>query len=90
MDFTFRLCLDPAVCDCGVVGRQDDAAGEIPCAFIVLRQGFPLTDKMKEEICGYVGERLTGYKQPREVRFLTAIPRNPSGKILRRELRKQL
>jgi acyl-CoA synthetase (AMP-forming)/AMP-acid ligase II len=80
----------PAVRDCGVVGRQDDAAGEIPCAFIVLREGFPLTEKTKTDICGYVGERLTGYKQPREVRFVTAIPRNPSGKILRRELRKQL
>ncbi len=80
----------PAVRDCGVVGRKDDAAGEIPCAFIVLREGFPLTEKTRDEICGYVGERLTGYKQPREVRFVTAIPRNPSGKILRRELRKQL
>ena len=56
----------------------------------MLREGFPLTDKTKHEICGYVGERLTGYKQPREVRFVTAIPRNPSGKILRRELRKIL
>jgi acyl-CoA synthetase (AMP-forming)/AMP-acid ligase II len=80
----------PAVRDCGVVGKQDDAAGEIPCAFIVLCEGVPSTDKTKAEICGYVGERLTGYKQPREVRFVTAIPRNPSGKILRRELRKQL
>jgi long-chain acyl-CoA synthetase len=80
----------PAVRDCGVVGRQDEAAGEIPCAFVVLRDGFPLTDKTKAEICGYVGERLTGYKQPREVRFVAVIPRNPSGKILRRELRKQL
>ena len=80
----------PAVRDCGVVGKRDEAAGEIPCAFIVLRDGFPETEKTKEQICGYVGERLTGYKQPREVRFVTAIPRNPSGKILRRELRKIL
>jgi acyl-coenzyme A synthetase/AMP-(fatty) acid ligase len=80
----------PAVRDCGVVGKKDDAAGEIPCAFIVLREGFPSTEKTQAEICGYVGERLTGYKQPREMRFVTAIPRNPSGKILRRELRKIL
>ncbi|MBZ5568690.1 MAG: AMP-binding protein [Acidobacteriia bacterium] len=80
----------PAVRDCGVVGKKDDTAGEIPCAFIVLREGFPSIEKTKDEICGYVGERLTGYKQPREVKFITAIPRNPSGKILRRELRKIL
>ncbi len=80
----------PAVRDCGVVGRKDDNAGEIPCAFIVLREGFASTEKIKEDICGYVSERLTTYKQPREVRFVAAIPRNPSGKILRRELRKIL
>ncbi len=70
----------PSVRDCGVVGKQD----------IALREGVPSTEKTRDEICGYVGERLTRYKQPQEVRFVTAIPRNPSGKILRRELRKQL
>ncbi|MGI9104324.1 MAG: class I adenylate-forming enzyme family protein [Terriglobales bacterium] len=78
----------PSVRDCGVIGKRDEAAGEIPCAFVVLREGIPETDKTRTEICGYVGERLTGYKQPREMRFVNAIPRNPSGKVLRRELRK--
>jgi acyl-CoA synthetase (AMP-forming)/AMP-acid ligase II len=80
----------PAVRDCGVVGRADDAGGEIPCAFVVLRDGNPSSQKMASELCGFVAERLTSYKQPREVRFVGSIPRNPSGKILRRELRKLL
>lgn len=80
----------PSVGDCGVVGRPDSAAGEIPCAFVVLRDGTPGSGKIESELCGYVAERLTGYKQPREVRFVASIPRNPSGKILRRELRKLL
>ena len=80
----------PAVRDCGVVARPDDAAGEVPCAFIVLRDGFAASPKLESEICGYVGERLTSYKQPRDLRFVSAIPRNPSGKILRRNLRQQL
>ena len=80
----------PAVRDCGVVGRPDREAGEIPCAFIVLREGYPETNKMQQDICGFVGERLTSYKQPRDLRFVTAVPRNPSGKILRRKLREQL
>jgi len=80
----------PMVHDCGLVGRRDDAAGEIPCAFVVLRDGQAGNDKIAEELCGYVGERLTGYKQPREVRFVHSIPRNPSGKILRRKLRDEL
>jgi acyl-coenzyme A synthetase/AMP-(fatty) acid ligase len=79
-----------AVRDCGVVGRSDDSAGEIPVAFVVLRDAAKASNKLATELAGYVGERLVGYKQPREVRFVEAIPRNPSGKILRRELRSKL
>ncbi len=77
----------PAVRDCGVVGKADAAAGEIPCAFVVLREGHAASEQTETLLCGHVAERLTGYKQPREVRFVASIPRNPSGKILRRELR---
>ena len=77
----------PAVRDCGVVGKADIAAGEIPCAFVVLREGHAASAQTGAALCGYVAERITGYKQPREVRFVASIPRNPSGKILRRELR---
>jgi acyl-CoA synthetase (AMP-forming)/AMP-acid ligase II len=80
----------PAVRDCGIVGRKDECAGEIPCAFVVLREGNSGNAKTADELCGYVGERLSGYKQPREVRFVHSIPRNPSGKILRRKLREEL
>jgi acyl-CoA synthetase (AMP-forming)/AMP-acid ligase II len=78
----------PAVRDCGVVARPNLEAGEIPCAFVVLREGQASGDAMKESLCAFVAERLTSYKQPREVRFVDAVPRTPSGKILRRELRK--
>jgi acyl-CoA synthetase (AMP-forming)/AMP-acid ligase II len=79
-----------AVRDCGVIGKPDDAAGEVPIAFVVLRDDHKATSLMTQELCDYVGERLTAYKQPREVRFVDAIPRNPSGKILRKDLRAQL
>ena len=80
----------PLVRDCGVVAKQDPASGEIPCAFVVLRDGGPGSDQLAGELTGYVAQRLSTYKQPREVRFVANIPRNPSGKILRRELRKEL
>lgn len=80
----------PMVRDCGLVGRRDSIAGEIPCAFVVLRDGHTGNAHIGEELCNYVGERLTRYKQPREVRFVPAIPRNPSGKILRRKLRDEI
>jgi acyl-CoA synthetase (AMP-forming)/AMP-acid ligase II len=78
----------PAVRECGVVGRADAAAGEIPVAFVALRDGFVAGKKLEEELCAFVADRLTHYKQPREVRFVDAVPKTASGKILRRELRK--
>jgi long-chain acyl-CoA synthetase len=78
----------PAVKECGVVGRCDAQAGEIPVAFIALRDGFSDTAQLKDELCGFVADRLTHYKQPREIRFVEVVPKTPSGKILRRELRK--
>jgi long-chain acyl-CoA synthetase len=80
----------PAVKECGVVGRPDAAAGEIPVAFVALREGFVNGKKMEEELCSFVAERLTHYKQPREVRFVEIVPKTASGKILRRELRQLL
>jgi len=77
----------PAVRECGVVGRPDAAAGEIPVAFIALRDGFTTCKQMEEELCAFVAERLTRYKQPREVHFVEVVPKTASGKILRRELR---
>jgi len=80
----------PAVRDCGVIGKKDAAAGEIPVAFIVLRDGFVAGSKLEEELGSFVADRLTSYKQPREVRFVESVPKTLSGKILRRELRKAL
>lgn len=77
----------PAVKECGVVGRRDAAAGEIPVAFIALRDGFAESGKLGDELRSFVAERLTHYKQPREIHFVDVVPKTASGKILRRELR---
>lgn len=77
----------PAVRDCGVIGRPDDVAGEVPCAFVVLAHNHKPSSKLEQELCGYVAEQLSGYKQPKQIIFVDSIPRTPSGKILRRELR---
>jgi len=78
----------PAVRDCGVVSRVDEAAEEIPCAFVVLREGHLETAATTASLRDFVAERLTHYKMPREIHFVQAIPRTASGKILRRDLRK--
>ena len=80
----------PAVRECAVVGRPDAAAGEIPVAFVALCDNYTASQKTKDELCGFVSERLTSYKQPREVYFVDAVPKTASGKLLRRELRQRL
>ena len=80
----------PSVRDCGVIGLPDDVAGEIPCAFVVLNSSHAEGTSLETDLRGFVAERLTSYKQPRQIRFVSAIPRNPSGKILRRDLRATL
>ncbi|KAG5897605.1 hypothetical protein JTB14_019553 [Gonioctena quinquepunctata] len=78
----------PKVLDAGVVGLPDDSAGELPLAFVVKRPGMEVKEK---ELQDFVFENLSPQKSLRGgVIFVPAIPKNPSGKILRRELRKAL
>lgn len=76
----------PAVMDSAVIGVPDDEAGELPKGFVVLRQGHSATS---EEILDFVNGKLAGYKKLHEVEFIDAIPKVPSGKILRRELKER-
>ena len=77
------LCEHPAVADAGVIGKPDEAAGEIPKAFVQLRAG---TGATADELIAFVKERLADYKRVREIEFIDKVPRTASGKILRREL----
>ncbi len=75
----------PAVADVAVVAKPDREAGEIPKAFVVLRAGYEGQDT--SELMTWVNTQLAAYKHVREVEYIDAIPRNPSGKILRRVLK---
>ena len=77
------LCEHPAVADAGVIGKKDEAAGEIPKAFVQLRPGATATAL---ELMDFVKARIADYKQVREIEFIDKVPRTASGKILRREL----
>jgi acyl-CoA synthetase (AMP-forming)/AMP-acid ligase II len=74
----------PAVAEVAVFGVPDDHWGESVRAAVVLRPGEAAT---AEEIIAFTRERLAGYKCPRTVDFIAALPRNPSGKVLKRALR---
>jgi len=76
----------PAVADCAVIPQPDDEAGEIPKAFVVLKKGVSVT---ATDLMRFVEGRVAGYKRIRAVEFIDAIPKNPSGKILRRLLKQR-
>ncbi|MFK7863742.1 MAG: AMP-binding protein [Pseudohongiellaceae bacterium] len=80
------LVTHPAVADAAVIGIQDDEAGELPKAFITLKEG---QNTPAEEIQKFVADQVAHYKQIRIVQFIDAIPKSASGKILRRVLRDQ-
>lgn len=77
----------PSVKDSGVVGLRDDVRGEVPIAFVELHEGAAFDE---QAILAHCRRLLAGYKVPRDVRPLPALPRNATGKILRRELVKLL
>lgn len=82
------LLQHPAVAECGVVGRPDDERGMIILAYVVLKPGQTADDAQVKALQDHVKHSLAPYKYPREVRFVTALPRTETGKLQRFALRK--
>ena len=73
----------PSVQASAVIGLQDPSRGEVPIAFVELVEGAEFDEPSIRSHCR---KSLAQYKVPRDVRMLDALPRNPTGKIMRREL----
>jgi len=76
----------PAIKLCAVIGKPDKTAGEIPKAFIILKEG---TTATPDEIKQFVNAKVAPYKAIREIEFRTELPTTPVGKVLRRTLREE-
>ncbi|HMC38164.1 MAG TPA: fatty acid--CoA ligase [Acidimicrobiales bacterium] len=74
----------PDVADVAVIGIPDDKWGETPRAMVVRRPGSELAEA---DLIAFCRERLAGFKCPTSVGWLDELPRNPSGKVLKKDLR---
>jgi long-chain acyl-CoA synthetase len=74
----------PAVAEAAVVGRPDEVRGEVPLAYVLLREGAEIGET---ELRAFCRERLAGFKVPREIHIEQSLPRSATGKILKRALR---
>ncbi|WP_029522334.1 fatty acid--CoA ligase [Persephonella sp. KM09-Lau-8] len=81
------LMSHPEIEEAAVVGKKDETQGEIPVAFIKLTEGSNLTEK---EIRNYLKDKLANYKIPKLFYFVEDMPRNATGKILKRVLREKV
>ena len=84
------LVMHPAVEDVGVVGVPDDEMGERVVAVVQPREPGTAGPELARDILAFARTRLAGFKVPREVRFAEALPRTPTGKLRKHELRTQL
>lgn len=82
-----KLVEHPAVAEAGVIGKPDPVRGEIIKAFIALREGYEVTDELREEIRQFVKKGLAAHAAPREIEFKDKLPKTRSGKIMRRVLK---
>ena len=77
----------PAVAECGVIGSPDALRGQVVKAFIILKDGQEGSDAMTRAIQQHVQARLARHEYPRQIAFVTELPKTPAGKVNRKILR---
>ena len=78
-----------AVAECAVIGKPDEKRTNIVKAFVVLHNGFGATDETTKSLQDFVKNEIAPYKYPREIEFVTELPKTETGKLQRYRLRDQ-
>lgn len=78
-----------SVVEAAVVGKPDPERTELVKAYVVLGRGYEASDELAEELRGFVKRRLSAHAYPREIEFVSQLPKTPSGKLQRFILRDQ-
>jgi acetyl-CoA synthetase len=89
--FEVESCLvcHPAVLEAAAVASPDPVRGMVVKAFLVLRPGYTPGEALRADIQAFAKSRMAGYKYPRQIEFVAALPKTPSGKVKRKELRER-
>lgn len=87
MEVESALVHHPAVAEAAVVGKPHEITGQAVCAFVTLKQGDWDVKALGQELRQWVAKEIGGFARPEEVRFVDALPKTRSGKIMRRLLR---
>lgn len=81
------LISHPAVLECGVIGAEDQGGLMKPKAFVVLKEGNQPSEELTSQLKKYVKEKTAPYKYPRWIKYVTELPKTPTGKLQRFKLR---
>ena len=72
-----------------VIGVPDETWGEEPRAVVILKKGIPKSKEVEAEIMEHCRQTLASFKRPRTVVFVDELPRNPLGKLIKKEIREK-
>ena len=86
---TVALAAHPAVAEAAVVGKPHPLRGEIVKAYVTLAAGYEPSDELARAIQAHCKAETAPYKYPREIEFVTELPKTVSGKIRRVEIRRR-
>ena len=89
MEIESSLVAHAAVAEAAVIGVPDEIKGEVPKAFVLLKQGIETSDKLSIELREHVAKQIGKIARPKVIDFVSSLPKTRSGKIMRRLLKAQ-